>query len=192
MKNIKSRTELLDEIIKERVLCSAYLRELGHVVDQFVASEDVDVKENKENRDVPMLKRLLGEYASGLESTLRKKQSYITELMAILIETETDWRQVHWMRGRLSQLKANINNVRLTWRQIAKGYVFLDKKIEKKLAEEVERYRERATEERRLAEAEAATRTVRTLGLGDAERTVEGARQLEQQLAEEVLRLHLC
>ena len=88
-KNIKSRTELLDEIIKERVLCSAYLRELGHVVDQFVASEDVDVKENKGNRDVPMLKKLLGEYASGIESTLRKKQSYITELMAILIETET-------------------------------------------------------------------------------------------------------
>ena len=95
------------------------------------------------------------------------------------------------MRGRLSQLNANINNVRLTWRQIAKGYVFLDKKVEKKLAEEVERYRERAMEERRLAEAEAATRTVRTLELGVAERTAEGARQLEQKLAEEVLRLHM-
>ena len=45
------------------------------------------------------------------------------------------------------------------------------------------RYREKATEERRLAEAEAATRTVRTLELGVAERTAEGARQLEQQLA---------
>ena len=160
-------------------------------MDQFVASEDVDVKENKGNRDVPMLKKLLGEYASGIESTLRKKQSYITELMAILIETETDWCQVYWMRGRLSQLNANINNVRLTWRQIAKGYVFLDKKVEKKLVEEVERDRERATEEGRLAEAEAATRTVRTLELGVAERTAEGARQLEQQLAEEVLRLHM-
>ena len=76
--------------------------------------------------------------------------------MAILIETETGWRQVHWMRGRLSKLNAMVNNVRLTWRQIAKEYVFLDMRVEKKLAEEVKRYREKATEERQLAEAEAA------------------------------------
>ena len=95
------------------------------------------------------------------------------------------------MKGRLSSLNATVNNVRLTWRQIAKEYIHLDTRVEKKLAEEVRKYRETAMEERRLAEEEAATRTPNAQEQGDAEGPGERARCLEQRLAEGVLTLHL-
>ena len=74
---------------------------------------------------------------------------------------------------------------------MSKSYGYLDDAVEKALREEVMRYRREATEERRLAAAEAATATGRMIESGSSDGASEGARQLERELAEEVLGLQL-
>ena len=111
--------------------------------------------------------------------------------MVALIQSEKDWDQVQWMQGRLSSLNASVNNVRLTWRRIARPYVQMDARVERRLDEQVRRYRDSAMRERKLAEEEAAMTTPSAQEHGDTEGPGERARRLERELTKGILTLHL-
>ena len=166
---MKLGPELLDEILREKAMISELLHELAGVADKFIASENEDMKENRDLNEIPQIKKFLGSYAAKIESTLKEKQEHVTKLMVALIHSEKDWDQVQWMQGRLSSLNASVNNVRLTWRRIAKPYVQLDARVERRLDDEVRRYRESAMRERKLAEEEAAMTTPNAQEQGDTE-----------------------
>ena len=188
---MKPGLELLDEILKEQTMISELLHELAGVADKFIASENEELKENRDLNGVPQIKRVLGSYAAEIESTLKEKQDHVTKLMVTLIEKEKDWDQVQWMQGRLSTINASVNNVRLTWRKTASPYIPMDARVEKQLDEEGRRYRNRAMRERRLAEEEAAMAAHSTQEQGDTENPDERDRHLDRELAKGILTLHL-